>query len=544
MAQNNGINIQVNAKDNSTSVLNNIGNSVRNMFSSVSQGSSAMSNEMSRVSQQMQYSMTGATRSMSTGFTNMANNFSTIAQNMNNSVSELGNNIKDLGSQLTRTATLAFTATAGLGVKAAAEMEELDTKMEQVFKEMHEPAMEYSRELSNTLGRSEKEIKTFLAQNQNLFYGFSGSREAAFELSKSVVELGFNLAALNDWDDAETINLLTSALMGQSMAAKSLGASTLEADLAETMRLEGMKGSFLQLTQTEKIMVRYQTILRQSTDTTGYAAREAGMFTSTLKNLKGNFYELTGVLMSSFLPALNELGKILLDAISWVKGLSEGQQRFIVLVGAVIAAIGPLLSILGNFIIVMNAVQTAAVTMNVSMAAILGPIALIGLAIGGLILLVPVLIEHWDKITEFFKNLFEGIVSGFKSLVGFMADVGKALVSALLFPFTGVIDVITGLFGMSNPLRMETSLTSPTIPKYSDGANVINAPSGGKLSILHDGEAVIPAKENPYNPSYNGRSLGGSGETIIEAHIHIGSHEIVKEIAPDLVREIKRRGGI
>jgi hypothetical protein len=75
---------------------------------------------------------------------------------------------------------------------------------------------------------------------------------------------------------------------------------------------------------------------------------------------------------------------------------------------------------------------------------------------------------------------------------------------------------------------IRTSLSGAGIPGFSQGINVV---PHDMFARIHEGEAIIPKKYNPYNPGHTS-AFGGSGELVAELrNLHQTIHELKAEVA-------------
>jgi len=112
--------------------------------------------------------------------------------------------------------------------------------------------------------------------------------------------------------------------------------------------------------------------------------------------------ELVEVVGPILADALTTLTDIIKDGVDWWRNLDEGQQKMILTVVGVIAAIGPLLGILGTVISTVSMVSGA-------IGLIASPVGIAVLAIGGLIAAGVAIYENWDAIKEAAGNLKDSI---------------------------------------------------------------------------------------------------------------------------------------
>lgn len=140
-----------------------------------------------------------------------------------------------------------------------------------------------------------------------------------------------------------------------------------------------------------------------------------------INQLKNTAIELGNAIMSVLAPLLMSLAETISKLTTWFSGLSDGTKRFIVIIGMVVAAVGPVLIIVGKIMSavgtimtvvpklagVINAVKTAFAALNKTMLA--NPIFLIIAAITALAAAFIYLWNTNEEFRQFWINLWENI---------------------------------------------------------------------------------------------------------------------------------------
>ena len=144
------------------------------------------------------------------------------------------------------------------------------------------------------------------------------------------------------------------------------------------------------------------------------------------------------------LPAVKKVVDSLQDFLNWLNGLTDGQKQLVVTIATVVAAIGPVLLIIGklitsvtNIIKVVNLLKPAFAALNAVMAA--NPIAIVVLAIAGL---VAALVTLYNK-NETFKNFVNTAWAQIKEVI---SGVVNALVNFFTVTIPGAIDSVIAWF--------------------------------------------------------------------------------------------------
>lgn len=196
-----------------------------------------------------------------------------------------------------------------------------------------------------------------------------------------------------------------------------------------------------------------------------------------INQLKNTAIELGNAIMSVLAPLLMSLAETISKLTTWFSGLSDGTKRFIVIIGMVVAAVGPVLIIVGKIMGavgtimtvvpklagVINTVKTAFAVLNTTMLA--NPIFLIIAAITALVAafiylwntneefrqfwidlwesIKEVAIAVWTAIKEFFVSAWEAISSAVQTIWNGIKNFFSAIWEGIKTIFTTVLNVIS-----------------------------------------------------------------------------------------------------
>lgn len=192
-------------------------------------------------------------------------------------------------------------------VSIASEVEEMENKFNVVFGSLGEQVDQWAQEYADAIGRNKNSIKTYLADQQNLLVGFGMTREAGAELSKEMTSLALDLASFGNINEDVAVNAMTKAVMGESEAAKTLGAVLNDTTREQAMLQLGLTGSYNSLDQLTKMQVNYQAILSQSPDAIGDCQRSLGSYASTMKQFQAKLLEVKQIIGQFFMPVFQKV---------------------------------------------------------------------------------------------------------------------------------------------------------------------------------------------------------------------------------------------
>lgn len=151
---------------------------------------------------------------------------------------------------------------------------------------------------------------------------------------------------------------------------------------------------------------------------------------------------LTDVLVPAFqdhvAPALAKVGDLIVKLIEWFGNLSPTTQKTILMVIALVAAIGPAVAIIGKLI-------AAAKIVAVVIAAITSPIGLVVLAISSVILAGVLLYKHWDVVKAKASELWQKIKDIFEKIKTVVTDKINDAKTSVTDTFNSMVSFVTGL---------------------------------------------------------------------------------------------------
>lgn len=324
-------------------------------------------------------------------------------------------------------------------VSLASQVEEMENKFDVVFGEIRDEVDAWAEDFADAVGRNKNDIKTYLADQQNLLVGFGMTREAGAELSKQMTALALDLASFGNLDEATAVNAMTKAVMGESEAAKTLGAVLNDSTREQAMFALGLSGTYESLDQLTKMQVNYQAILSQSPDAIGDCERSLNSYESTMRRFQSKLKEVKTLVGQFFMPTFQ---KVLSFGARGLTVLRDGVQKlndFANKVGGAEKILGVLGVALAATFAVMNAGKIAKVVSSFkSLSSALGVGAGKALAFFAIFLLIALVIQDFiafmkgdnsvigalfDKAGIGADNARKTIINAWNTVKGFLLNV-------------------------------------------------------------------------------------------------------------------------
>lgn len=336
---------------------------------------------------------------------------------------QLGEKLEQVGKKMTAAVTLPLIGLGAAAIKTASHIEEMRGKFDVVFGELAAQTEAWAASHAAAVGRSKYDLMGYAAQLQDTFVPLGFARDQAAVLSRSLTQLAIDLASFNNQAEPETVNLLTSALVGNHEAVSRFGVRITEATLGQELFRMGITGGTRAATEQQKAMARLNLIVASTRDAQGDAARTADSFANKARALSARLTDLGSTFGNILLPYAASVTDSLAGLANWLDNLSPTVQRITVALATFAAALGPtillagsltksvstllpVLGFLGTKFIQIGRILTGLVVSS-------GPVGWTIAAIAALAAGAYLLYENWDKVTAWWEKMWEEIKLAF-----------------------------------------------------------------------------------------------------------------------------------
>src|SRR5664279_381886 len=344
-----------------------------------------------------------------------------------------------LGMTAAVTAPMAlFASSAASGV---AQVEQGMMKANTVFGDSIGVVEGWADANASAMGLTKKGATGLAGAFGDLLVPMGFTREEAAKMSSETVGLS---GALSAWSGgtksaAEVSAILSKAMLGEREGLKELGVSITEADVSARIMEKGQEDLTGKQLQQAKATATQELIMEKTTD--AQAAFVDGTETLAEKQLKSKaamkevkdaliialmpaYKEFASFLtdtlapfmVNTVIPALQDFGRKLKDLGEWFSELSPKWQRVIVIAGLFVAALGPILLVVGKAISVgaqlTGVIKSMGVAMNFLAA---NPVVLIIIAIAAL---AAGLVIAYKK-SETFRDIVDAVWAKVQSVISY-----------------------------------------------------------------------------------------------------------------------------
>lgn len=258
-----------------------------------------------------------------------------------------GKSAVSTGKSLSMGVTVPILGLGAAMIKLSSDAAETNNKFNEIFGKEAKQTGHDLEKLANIVGRDSIKMKEFAGDIGGVATSIGFTNREAGKLSKKMIKLGIDVGSFRNKSDDQVIKAFTSALVGEREALKSLGVSMSEADVqAEAFRMTGKRNA-KDLTKQEKALATVSLLYRLFNKDVGDAERTQKEFANQLKTFGANISEVARKFGDELKPIANQFLLIINPMIKNFANLNSETKRNILIVGALVGAIGPLLIGLG-----------------------------------------------------------------------------------------------------------------------------------------------------------------------------------------------------
>ena len=323
--------------------------------------------------------------------------------------------------------------------------------------------------------------------NANQAASFLGQLEVS-GIDSAKVMTGLNKAIVNGAKEGkelpQVMKEIQDSIVGASSETEAMNAAT---------EIFGSKAGPAIATAARNGSLDFQALASAATESVGSVDKTfeetlspAEKFQTSLNSLKLTGYEIAETLFQYLAPALQKISEWLKKLSNAWTELSPGTQKAILVIGGILAAIGPVLVILGTLAGAIGSIITLVTTIGPVIAGVAGPI---GIAIGVIAALIAIgvaLYKNWDKIKAAAAALKNFVVRIFTSLKDGVKNIFTNIKNAMVKPIEKARDLIRGIINkIKGFFSFKFKLPHIKLPHFA-----IN-PKGWHLGDLLEG--VIPS---------------------------------------------------
>lgn len=254
------------------------------------------------------------------------------------------------GRYMTTHLTLPLALAAGRFVKAASDFTETSSKFDAAFGEMADASRDFANQLADDMYRSRTQMQNFMADTMAMTKPILENAKAADTLSRAISALAVDLGSFFNTADVDALEALQSGLTGMTRPLRSYGVVLLESTIQQEALRLGLQKTNQEMSEAEKMALRFVQILRQTQDAQGDAILTGASFENQLKALKSSFADLSVEIGQELMPYALAAVKWARDMIEAFRSLEPETRQTIIQFAGIVAIAGPLTLALSSIV--------------------------------------------------------------------------------------------------------------------------------------------------------------------------------------------------
>lgn len=267
---------------------------------------------------------------------------------LSSSIKEAGENIIDMGSSLTSKVTLPLMAAGTAAVKYATDTQEAINKVDVSFGESAENIKQWSEVTLEAYGISRTSALDMAAYFGDMSTSMGLTQAKAAQMSKEIVGWIGDISSFKNVSLDVAKTAASAIWTGETESIKQLGVVMTEANLEAYALANGYDKLYKEMSQGEKVMLRFNYVMDSTQNATGDFARTSDNTANQLRILQESLKELAASFGEELLPIIQPILQNINDLIQKFASLDEQTKQNIVRWAIAAATLGPLLKITGE----------------------------------------------------------------------------------------------------------------------------------------------------------------------------------------------------
>ena len=199
-------------------------------------------------------------------------------------------------------------------IKLGSDLEEVQNVVDVTFTSMSKQVDEFAKNAQKSAGLSETMAKRYVGTFGAMAKAFGFVEHDAFNMSTTLAQLAGDVASFYNITQDEAYTKLKSVFSGETETLKDLGIVMTQSALDAYAMAKGFNKTTRQMTEQEKVALRYQFILDQLSTAQGDFARTSDSWANQFRILSLNFDTFKAnvgkALINIFTPFLKMLNQI------------------------------------------------------------------------------------------------------------------------------------------------------------------------------------------------------------------------------------------
>lgn len=365
-------------------------------------------------------------------------------QSFGKNATRLGSQLTGAGKALTLGMTVPLAGATFAMVNSASDLNEATTAASKTYGTASSEIIRYSQDSAQAVGLSSEQYLS--AATQIGVFG-AGAELTGAELVKfgnETIGAAADMASFYNAPVPEALDAIRAGLTGETEPLRRFGIMMNEAAIEQQALADGIWDGTGAMTEQQKILARQNFIMDNLGMATGDFADTSDGLANSQRILRAELANLSAEMGQALLPMATKVIGGLRGLISFFADLSPAAQRLTLIIGGVLAAIAPMLIVVGTIISSVGTIASAfgAGGFLAGFGAILGPIALVVAALVGLGIAYK---TNFLGFGDAVRSVAGAVGSAFGAISGFIGDVVRwfGILNATTNPVSAALGAVS-----------------------------------------------------------------------------------------------------
>jgi len=299
-----------------------------------------------------------------------ASSFEKKMENISNKAKSIGDKISGIGTKLTAGVTTPL-AIAGKGmVDAASDFDENLNKISVAFGDNADEVKAWADTATQSFGLSMNQALEATSLFGDMATSMGISQSEAASMSTSLAGLAGDMASFKNIGIDEAMTALNGVFTGETESLKQLGIVMTEVNLQEFA--DGLGLVYDDMTQAEKVQLRYNYVMAMSKNAIGDYARTSDGTANSMRTFQASVENLAITLGQNLLPIVTPIIQKATEMVNAFAAADPQLQQLVLKIAGIAAVAGPALLVIGKMVSVFGSVSGAIGLLSGKIAALGG----------------------------------------------------------------------------------------------------------------------------------------------------------------------------
>lgn len=271
-------------------------------------------------------------------------------------ISSVGTKISNVGADITKYITVPAIAAGTAAFNLASDYEESLNKVDVAFAESAEDVKDWAQTATDQFGLSESAALSATALYGDMATSMGFAQDVAADMATELTGLAGDLASFKNIGIDQAMTALNGVFTGETESLKMLGVVMTEVNLEEFAA--GMGLVYKEMSQAEKVTLRYQYVMAKTANAHGDYARTSDGTANSVRTFTAELENLGATFGQELLPVITPAIQTATDLISEFGELNDVTKQIIISTVALAAASGPVIGAGGKLITTVGDLST------------------------------------------------------------------------------------------------------------------------------------------------------------------------------------------